>query len=105
MNLEMKLTIPEQVIFRQMGDEMVLLDLESGLYFGVDGVGQRIWETFVEGRNLEEARQRLASLLRTGLQVPKRRKATKPTRASKRKRLDAKRKRGDLKRSRRPDAD
>ncbi len=57
------------------------------------------------GRNLEEARQRLASLLRTGLQVPKRRKATKPTRASKRKRLDAKRKRGDLKRSRRPDAD
>ena len=55
MNLEMKLTIPEQVIFRQMGDEMVLLDLESGLYFGVDGVGQRIWETFAEGRNLEEA--------------------------------------------------
>ena len=55
MNLEMKMTIPEQVIFRQMGDEMVLLDLESGLYFGVDGVGQRIWETFAEGRNLEEA--------------------------------------------------
>ena len=55
MNLEMKLTIPQQVIFRQMGDEMVLLDLESGLYFGVDGVGQRIWETFAEGRNLEEA--------------------------------------------------
>ena len=49
------MTIPEQVIFRQMGDEMVLLDLESGLYFGVDGVGQRIWETFAEGRNLEEA--------------------------------------------------
>ena len=55
MNLEMKLTIPQQVIFRQMGDEMVVLDLESGLYFGVDGVGQRIWETFAEGRNLEEA--------------------------------------------------
>ena len=55
MNLEMKPTIPEQVIFREMGDEMVLLDLESGLYFGVDGVGQRIWETFAEGRNLEEA--------------------------------------------------
>ena len=55
MNLEMKLTIPQQVISRQTGDEMVLLDLESGLYFGVDGVGQRIWETFAEGRNLEEA--------------------------------------------------
>ncbi|MEE2785590.1 MAG: PqqD family protein [Pseudomonadota bacterium] len=55
MNLEIKLTIPQQVISRQTGDEMVLLDLESGLYFGVDGVGQRIWETFAEGRNLEEA--------------------------------------------------
>ena len=55
MNLEMKPTIPEQVIFREMGDEMVLLDLESGLYFGVDGVGQRIWETFAEGHNLKEA--------------------------------------------------
>jgi len=54
------------------------------------------------GRNLEEARQRLASLLRTGLQVPKQRKPTKPTRASKRRRLEAKRRRGDLKRSRRP---
>jgi ribosome-associated protein len=57
------------------------------------------------GRNLEDARQRLAAMLRTGLQVPKRRKATKPTRASKRKRLDTKRKRGDLKRSRRPSSD
>jgi len=55
MNLEMKLTIPQQVISRQMGDEMVLLDLESGLYFGVDAVGQRIWEAFAEGRNVEEA--------------------------------------------------
>lgn len=52
-------------------------------------------------RNLEEARERLASLLRSGLQVKKQRKPTKPTRASKRRRLDSKRKRGDLKRSRR----
>jgi len=57
------------------------------------------------GRNLEEARQRLADLLCSGLQMPRKRKPTKPTRASKRKRLDAKRKRGDLKRSRRPRAD
>jgi ribosome-associated protein len=57
------------------------------------------------GRNLEEARQRLAALLCSALQAPKSRKPTKPTRASKRKRLDAKRKRGDLKRSRRPNAD
>lgn len=57
------------------------------------------------GRNLEEARQRLAALLCSGLQMPRKRKPTKPTRASKRRRLDAKRKRGDLKRSRRPRTD
>ncbi len=52
------------------------------------------------GRNIEEARKRLATLIRGGLQIQKPRKPTKPTRASKRRRLTDKRRRGDLKRSR-----
>lgn len=51
-------------------------------------------------RNLEDARERLAGLLREALSVPKARKATRPTRGSQRRRLDAKRRRSDLKRSR-----
>ena len=51
-------------------------------------------------RNREDARARLVEFIAAGLAVPKRRIATKPTRASKLRRLDAKRGRSDLKRGR-----
>ena len=38
------LKIPEQVVTRQVGDETVLLNLESGTYFGLDPVGSRFLE-------------------------------------------------------------
>jgi hypothetical protein len=52
MDLDTKLSIPPQVMSRLVGDEMVLLDLESGVYFGLDGVGQRIWESIGKGLTL-----------------------------------------------------
>lgn len=52
-------------------------------------------------RNLEDARERLAELLREGLQVQRARRATRPTRSSQRKRLEAKRRKGARKRDRR----
>ena len=52
-------------------------------------------------RNLDAARERLAALLREALAPKKARRATKPTRGSQRRRLDAKKKRGDIKRQRR----
>lgn len=55
MNLGEKLTVPPHVMSRLVGDETVLLDLESGVYFGLDGVGQRIWESIAEGLTLGEA--------------------------------------------------
>ena len=39
-----RLKIPEQVVTRQVGDETVLLHLESGTYFGLDPVGSRFLE-------------------------------------------------------------
>ncbi len=54
MNPDTKLTIPPHVMSRLVGDETVLLDLQSGMYFGLDGVGMRIWESIAEGRNLGE---------------------------------------------------
>jgi hypothetical protein len=39
-----RLIIPEQVVTRQVGDETVLLNLESGTYFGLDPVGSRFLE-------------------------------------------------------------
>jgi ribosome-associated protein len=52
-------------------------------------------------RNLEDARARLAALLAEALRAPIPRKATRPTRASGRRRLESKRRKGDAKRGRR----
>ncbi|MBO6756698.1 MAG: aminoacyl-tRNA hydrolase [Roseibium sp.] len=50
--------------------------------------------------NREDALQRLVALLSQAAEKPKPRKATRPTLASKRRRLDTKKKRGSLKKSR-----
>lgn len=57
-------------------------------------------------RNRAAARERLAEVLRSALVPPVPRRATKPTRASKLRRLADKKRRGEVKaRRRRPDAD
>jgi peptidyl-tRNA hydrolase domain protein len=57
-------------------------------------------------RNRTAARERLANVLRAALTPPMPRRATKPTRASKLRRLADKKRRGEVKaRRRRPDAD
>ena len=48
-------------------------------------------------RNREDARERLAALVLAAMHVPKKRHATKPTRASKERRLGAKRERSSIK--------
>jgi ribosome-associated protein len=53
-----------------------------------------------QDRNREDARARLAHFIETGLHAPKPRIATRPTRASKERRLDAKRGRSTIKRGR-----
>ncbi|AUQ61097.1 peptidyl-tRNA hydrolase-like protein [Phaeobacter inhibens] len=57
-------------------------------------------ETRSQQRNRDLVRERLAELIRQSLVAPKRRIATKPTRGSVRRRLDAKRQRSDVKATR-----
>jgi ribosome-associated protein len=52
-------------------------------------------------RNRELALERLATRLGHALEVHRPRTATRPTRASKQRRVDAKKRRGDIKRARR----
>ena len=52
-------------------------------------------------RNRVAARERLAALLREALAPPTPRRATKPTRGSRRRRLEAKHRRSEVKRTRR----
>ena len=59
-----------------------------------------------QARNRDLALERLESKLAGALAVPRRRRATRPTRSSKQKRLDSKRRRAETKRSRgRPEID
>ncbi|MDQ3034043.1 MAG: aminoacyl-tRNA hydrolase [Myxococcota bacterium] len=53
-----------------------------------------------QSRNLEDARERLAGLIREALVRPIPRKKTKPTRGAKERRLGEKKKRGETKRGR-----
>lgn len=54
-------------------------------------------------RNREDALERLARLIRKAAEKPVPRRPTKPTAASRQRRLDDKERRGKLKKSRRPD--
>ena len=56
-------------------------------------------------RNRELATERLVEALREALRVPRRRRATKPTKAAVERRLEQKRRRSDVKRLRRPPPD
>lgn len=53
-----------------------------------------------QARNRDDARERLAEIIRGALTAPKKRVATKPTRASKERRLVGKQQRGKLKQTR-----
>ncbi|MEM1050679.1 MAG: PqqD family protein [Pseudomonadota bacterium] len=44
MQLTDRFTVSQDVVTREVGGELVLLDLNSGQYFGLDAVGGRIWE-------------------------------------------------------------
>jgi ribosome-associated protein len=55
-----------------------------------------------QDRNRQDARERLQKLILRALERPKTRKATRPSRAAKRARLDAKKKRSGTKKARRP---
>ena len=44
--------IPANVNFQNLNDELVILDLESGKYFGLDPVGARIWTLIGEHGSL-----------------------------------------------------
>jgi len=44
MTLETKIDLPETVYAQEIDGEMVLLDMNSEHYFGLDGVGTAIWQ-------------------------------------------------------------
>ena len=42
--LDANISVPEAVYTQEVDDETILLDVESGKYFGLDPVGTRMWQ-------------------------------------------------------------
>lgn len=74
-----------------------LADRTTGTVLTIDAAEHRS-----QHRNRTAARQRLAALLREAVVPPVVRRPTRPTKASRRRRLEAKRRRSETKRNRRP---
>jgi hypothetical protein len=53
--LESRISVPEDVLFRDLGGEAVLLSLKTGKYYGLDEVGTRMWSLLVEHGRVEPA--------------------------------------------------
>lgn len=54
MDLHEKVAISQQAIAKEVGEELVILDLAAGTYFGLDAVGTRIWQLMGESKSLAE---------------------------------------------------
>jgi hypothetical protein len=57
--LDNRLVIPPAVISRDLDGETVMLNLDTGIYFGLDAVGSAVWNHVRELASLREVRDRL----------------------------------------------
>jgi len=49
-----RFSISPHVLAQEVGDEIVLLDLNSDTYLGLNAVGSRMWLLVKDGKNLAE---------------------------------------------------
>lgn len=54
MDLDQKIIFADSVFAQEVDGEMVLLDMESENYFGLDEVGTSIWQVMQEKETLKE---------------------------------------------------
>ena len=54
MDLNSSFIIAPGVQARQVGEELVMLDLETGTYFGLDSGGRRFWYLLENGESLSQ---------------------------------------------------
>ena len=53
LSLTCRVHIPDGVLSRDLQGELVILDLKTGVYFGLDPVGTRIWHLLQEHQSLQ----------------------------------------------------
>src|SRR5216110_2653246 len=53
--LDARVLVPETVMASEVDGETVILNLETGIYFGLDAVGSEIWRAIQRNGSLHEA--------------------------------------------------
>ena len=48
------ISVPDDVLSRELDGEAVLLDLRSGHYFGLNSTGSRVWAALKDGKEAEQ---------------------------------------------------
>ena len=54
MTLAKNLIVSPEAIAKQVGDEIIILHVGNGTYFGLDAVGSRIWQLMAERKSPSE---------------------------------------------------
>lgn len=58
-SLNQTVAIPDGVMVRDLGEESVLLNLDSESYFGLDAVGTRMWKALTVSSTIQGAYEQL----------------------------------------------
>jgi len=58
-SLHSTVRVSDNVVFRELDGEAVILNLVSGIYFGLDRVGTRMWQLVEQHGQLDAVLQRL----------------------------------------------
>jgi hypothetical protein len=61
LSLNDRLSVPDAVVSRELDGETVLLNLDTGIYFGLDAVATAIWRSIQNGSRLGDAVAALAA--------------------------------------------
>ena len=58
-NLDSLISVSSNKVTANLVDEMVILDSDSGIYYGLNPVGSRIWELIQEPKTVKQVRDAL----------------------------------------------
>ena len=58
MSLDRTIRVSDDTVFRELGGEAILLQLDAGMYYGLDPVGTRLWQLIAERGNLRDVFER-----------------------------------------------
>ena len=61
LDLNQRIQIPQDVLFREIDGEAVILNLDNEAYHGLDEVGTRMWIVLQESETIAEAYAQLLS--------------------------------------------